>query len=1584
MTPIYAQHVNEQLARDELDPLQILYKDATLVQGFQQKVTSIFFDPFGQRPDYHYAMTVLFVYEYFARGPDFVMPTNPQDLHARDVVRAWNFKAALESQLSDQAVLDATKVLSFALSGIYNPAGRANVGLGDYAFGLVENSALFNGIPESVASSSPVSTILSQIVHHSIFDDVNIEQYQAVSYRLWNVWQSQVNDSGPTGFWVSGIRSAEAQVTDIDEDNGYDPYHVHRTTIYGKDLMDWVSANANQSYMNKGVSVNNTEHHFVYKKHKPTDGGESASCFIAGTKILTVHGPTNIEQLATGAQVLTRAEPIQWGVLSNELVRFPAPKQIYGFNGSQAFFTAGHVFFTSTGLRAVDPMLARRENPWIEVGKLRAGHHLVQTVNGEEYTNVEITSIDPSPCQDKYVYGVHLREGLRSYHANGYLTAVNYPEITVSSIGEQLNSLPSKEKLRVLSHFKELSPLLGRFGGQTVLEALERETNTKSIYYGGKASERHPFLLRDLTMPYVLQCRDSKAYRSSLELYNGVLYIDGKYCEHASFKADALAWSRKLSDDIWEHAYCKFYYHGKQAKGWLAHAGNPPGSAISDLQKPMAIRLLPGCLGKLPKKQRVRRNQFRRPETRTIAPREEVHKGTSVRENGEWVKVASKVRNNNDTQSEVKALKEDDVERITWNLQYDEAAYDPSQPVSTWKPNVTIGTVSVDVDEDEHIDFASMRFDKYDQVREALINHSKIEQSDTQKLDLSSMTDLYDHEISYDASNMEHHTFTLGYAEAILVSSDEFKQWVVDHPDYLDLAQMPPIKNLHFTNIGMGSSFSLPLLMQTVKIQMLPGDDRMVGIIRQYDNYADGQNGTPHYMAGLVWDQTTMSLRSAMVAPHEAMASASRSPLQAHREALPAAFAMADAGLGDTDDTVDDLAKVSYSQSAVNQAVQSLMSGVMQWHMDESERKTFFGTSQPTGLPHQFTTDIVGSPTAKWLKETYARAYIGQILTQQDGQIRDSLRFTAQEKKNIRYFWNGKGEGCLSRSQIYKDLERGLTRWKIRDMYKEVATAFNDQNGQGGVFYSNALVSKFTTPLGLAQVCQVDPNTGSTMLTKLAAIMDALDQGATQTWERKYNPDTNSGILPKTLTVQDTNSNQLTFKVLGYQSGKTWKSPYWAVDQAAGDSAANEYLQEQWLQDTLIDIVTALIENDQNFEADVLNTMGKDIESFGKQQANWAELSAKQKSQLVVAAFGNRLYKFVQGMGYALGWVKTAGGWVLDKGKRLVASWRKGSSRIGDAAEKAVEAEPPPNSISGPLMKSCFFILGLTALGVSIWNCTDKWSKSNTADRGLMISSIFAAFRQATVMGVDAMEAIVRYRTGVVSDAVEQSLQNTFDEIMSQIAGDDIAVLEPSATTPLLAVPKRSFAVQVELARDLQNNEGNLEPLAEGEEPGFIDILEAIAENVDTIVKFKAVFNVARAALQIFGYVISIAVAIFMTWQLVQNWSSMDTGHKVFQSIQTALALVEAAASLFMLGVSVSSPCLHTVGWFGLSTYLLVHRQTLWLGGRVRSLAGKLSVRPLQPQLHRSLSQPPQSSWLLRLSSLCKPITEELNLLQQY
>jgi hypothetical protein len=74
------------------------------------------------------------------------------------------------------------------------------------------------------------------------------------------------------------------------------------------------------------------------------------------------------------------------------------------------------------------------ENPWADVGRLDNGHVLLRlNTKSNSYEPVVIRSISTQIMDNlTRVYGVHLREGRRSYHANNYLVAVNYPEVSVN------------------------------------------------------------------------------------------------------------------------------------------------------------------------------------------------------------------------------------------------------------------------------------------------------------------------------------------------------------------------------------------------------------------------------------------------------------------------------------------------------------------------------------------------------------------------------------------------------------------------------------------------------------------------------------------------------------------------------------------------------------------------------------------------------------------------------------------------------------------------------------------------------------------------------------------------------------------------------------------------------------------------------------------------------------------------------------------------------------------------------------------------------------------------------------------------
>lgn len=150
------------------------------------------------------------------------------------------------------------------------------------------------------------------------------------------------------------------------------------------------------------------------------------------------------------------------GVVSDEKVYQPtfngehpsAPKAtVYGFNGEQPFVTAGHVLFTTTGPKAIDPSIARIENPSIVVSQLGVGDVLQRLDhNTHTYTKTVIQSFTVATAPGDWVYGLHLRQGHAGarYHANGYLVATNYPEVTIKRISDRLADMPIRQQKGVI------------------------------------------------------------------------------------------------------------------------------------------------------------------------------------------------------------------------------------------------------------------------------------------------------------------------------------------------------------------------------------------------------------------------------------------------------------------------------------------------------------------------------------------------------------------------------------------------------------------------------------------------------------------------------------------------------------------------------------------------------------------------------------------------------------------------------------------------------------------------------------------------------------------------------------------------------------------------------------------------------------------------------------------------------------------------------------------------------------------------------------------------------------------------------
>ncbi|RKL20259.1 hypothetical protein BFJ68_g2968 [Fusarium oxysporum] len=302
-------------------------------------------------------------------------------------------------------------------------------------------------------------------------------------------------------------------------------------------------------------------------KHQPPSNNGPGTCFVAGTRIITKSGNKPIEDLEENDWVLTNGANDEWGLVSDERVVIPVDSPIiYGFNDEAPFFTAGHVFHTTTGLRALDAELAMKENPWAEVGRLSAGHILYRLgKDGRTYDQVPILDINWRQMPEvTEVYGVHLREGRRSYHANDYLVMVNYPEITLKRICSTLATFSQEDQVRLLQSLKELNPLFERFGIATVSEMAQREVDaaknnlTARMYnvtenkLAGLAHASVCFNPEEIPtvdysqLPYALPV---------VTLFGGVILVNGVVCEYGRVDNanSEVRWSRFVSQNMVEH-----------------------------------------------------------------------------------------------------------------------------------------------------------------------------------------------------------------------------------------------------------------------------------------------------------------------------------------------------------------------------------------------------------------------------------------------------------------------------------------------------------------------------------------------------------------------------------------------------------------------------------------------------------------------------------------------------------------------------------------------------------------------------------------------------------------------------------------------------------------------------------------------------------------------------------------------------------------------------------------------------------------------------------------------------------------------
>lgn len=494
-------------------------------------------------PDY--SLNVLFANEYFRNGgkPYTIVQKPPTSLNLpdRDPTHFTSLLHTWSDHAKEAKVQDVDKLISILMSSASTILAP-------------------NGHPDTP------TTLLANAVcpdHHPpehsirILGMLNQEEAQARGYastlsqELYALWTTKIPD------FTSAIKSAVAA-----QDSRIETGPASATVVksQGTPAAGFITENSSLGLF-KDEKVKEMQDSRVSRETYAV-----GMCFAPETEILTASGTLAIENIEEDTKVVTSLEPLQYGWTSDELVRFPGEgTTLYGFNDGEPFFTANHAFFTTDGLRAIDPVAARTLNPWLDVGRLEVGDVLLKaTRNG--YRKVKIKSIPFKACPFEFLYTLHLREGLRSYHANGYLAYLNYPEVTLTKVATLLRRLSQEQKQALLIGFKELTPVFTRYGAHTIIDILDRQLEDDRYLQQGKfpVSATQPDMLpfrlsfMDLKRTWTVD-KCSARFATTVTVYRGALYLDGvqvpQECVKYDTKRRLLAWS----DGARAVGVCHFY-----------------------------------------------------------------------------------------------------------------------------------------------------------------------------------------------------------------------------------------------------------------------------------------------------------------------------------------------------------------------------------------------------------------------------------------------------------------------------------------------------------------------------------------------------------------------------------------------------------------------------------------------------------------------------------------------------------------------------------------------------------------------------------------------------------------------------------------------------------------------------------------------------------------------------------------------------------------------------------------------------------------------------------------------------------------
>ena len=245
----------------------------------------------------------------------------------------------------------------------------------------------------------------------------------------------------------------------------YDTYHRFH---YGESVLNWIKSDVGPKKYGipTNTSVNNIE------TDQPSDPG----CIRADAKIFIYENAQKpIYEIRAGDRILNKNGT---GICSEDILKFQGTFILYGINDDEPIFTTEHCIYTDRGWCSLNPGLINEMNPQFDVTELLIGDAVhrckLDKDNKPVFYKEIVKRINTVEVENAEVYDFRISDGAPECYANGILTLLAFPEISIGYIKQRISLLNMEDKRLFVSAISENKELIEKVFGQiTTLRLLE-------------------------------------------------------------------------------------------------------------------------------------------------------------------------------------------------------------------------------------------------------------------------------------------------------------------------------------------------------------------------------------------------------------------------------------------------------------------------------------------------------------------------------------------------------------------------------------------------------------------------------------------------------------------------------------------------------------------------------------------------------------------------------------------------------------------------------------------------------------------------------------------------------------------------------------------------------------------------------------------------------------------------------------------------------------------------------------------------------------------------------------------------------